>query len=165
MQKTFNLICKSFYLYQGLMTKGRIKFIVFTFTLLISPIIVKAESTICTESHVIYESRPAIKTECDILKSTGSRLTQGINRKSLNFAKSMNAGQRLGNIFGIGIIVEENGNEPKTYIQGFTDQKIFYEGAELERIYKIMLGRQFKLEPIRTKSQENPFSSQLSTRQ
>ena len=139
------------------MTKGRIKFLIFTFTLLISPIIVKAEPTICTESHVIYESRPAIKTECNILKSTGSRLTQGINRRSLNFAKSMNAKQRLGNIFGI--IVEQNGNEPKTYIQGFTDQKIFYEGAELERIYKIMLGRQFKLEPIRTKSQENPFSS------
>ena len=148
MQKTFNLKCKSLFLYQGIMTKGRIKFIVFTFTLLIAPITGQAEPRICTESRLIYEAKPAIKTECNILKSTGSRLTQGINRRSLNFAKSMNAEQRLGNIFGI--IVEQTKTN-QNYIQGFTDQKIFYEGAELERIYNIMLGRQFKLEPIRTK--------------
>ena len=136
---------------------------VFTFTLLMSPMIGKAEPKICTESRVIYESRPAIETECNILRSTGSRLTKGINRRSLTFNESMNAEQRLGNIFGI--IVQQNENKAKTYIHGYPDQRIFYEGGELERIYNIMLGKQFKVKPIRTKNQENPFSSEYSALQ
>ena len=47
----------------------------------------------------------------------------------------------------------------KNYVKGFPDQRISYEGAELERIYNIMLSKQYEIEPMRTTTGASPFDN------
>ena len=156
MYSSFRVTLKKIFSISSLKPNDGIKITIFTFAMLISPIIASAEYTSCATTEVIYESKPAIKTECFELHSAESRLTEGINKRSSSFDESIGIENKIRNVFGL--IITENEDGEKSYLQGFPDQRISYEGAELEKIYNIMLGRQNMLEPIRTYSQGNFFN-------
>lgn len=148
---------KSFFLSKEHILDNKVRLALLTLTLLTSPTFASAENTICTTTNVIYEDKQAIQTECNNLYSTESRLTKGINKRSLSFNESVDIVQRLGNFFDFMLKRQDKG--AKNYVKGFADQRISYEGAELERIYKIMLGKQYEVEPMRTTTDASPFDN------
>ena len=129
---------------------------VWAVALLMCPIVSSAESRICTTSEVVYESKPAIKTECNDIQTTESRLAKAVNKRSTSFNESIKTKQRIGNM--LGFTVENQKDQKKHYLRGFPDQRISYEGEQLERVYNIMMEKQYKVQPIRTQVGPNPFN-------
>ena len=86
---------RSFFLSKGHVLDNKMRLALLTLTLLTSPTFARAENTICTTTNVIYEDKQAIQTECNSLYSTESRLTKGINKKSLSFNESVDVVQKL----------------------------------------------------------------------
>ena len=157
MHRVLGNTIRSFFLSKGHVLDNKVRLALLTLTLLTSPTFARAENRICTTTNVIYEDKQAIQTECNNLYSTESRLTKGINKRSLSFNESVDVVQKLGNFFDFMLKRQEKGT--KNYIKGFPDQRISYEGAELERIYNIMLSKQYEVEPMRTTTDASPFDN------
>ena len=134
-----------------------LKIAIFTIALSITPPAARSGTIACETSEVFYESKPSLQTECKELYPAETRLTSGINSRSLPYARSIHIFPKLANI--LGLLIRDNASSGNTFYPGFADQKISEEGAILESFYNKMLDSQIVITPIRTRPADTPFES------